>query len=120
MLGWRASRRKWHLSDVTDLPSPQALTSSGAFGATGSRSLCRGDGAWARDDGVDYGSGDWRVSGAPGGSDSRRLAVFPERRTLGVAAHICAVHGGRLPVPENFAENKVALLAHFYGTVSFV
>ena len=38
---------------------------------------------------------------------SRRLVVFPERRTVRMAEHICSVHGGVLPVPENFGENKV-------------
>ncbi len=37
----------------------------------------------------------------------RRLVVFPERRTVRMAEHICSVHGGVLPVPENFGENKV-------------
>ncbi len=65
-------------------------------GATWSSSLCRGEGAWSRSDSVH-----------PGGVDDRRLIVFPERRTVEVAMHLCSVHGGHLPVPENAWENKV-------------
>ena len=38
----------------------------------------------------------------------KHLVVFPQRRTIEMAIHICRVHGGHIPVPMNLRENGVS------------
>ena len=82
MIGWRASRRRWNLSNVSLLEGPREEVRSAVSGAlklgvpleeaASTPSFCRGEGPWVR------GGGD----GTPGGADSRWVRLF--ENTFGI------------------------------------